>query len=73
VFRYDTYKVPDKITIYDGPDLKGRVIFSYSGGTGRKVNTTVNFNVPVISVEVKSLGSGTSWDFEVNCPGGASR
>jgi subtilisin family serine protease len=73
VFRHNTYKVPDKITIYDGPDLKGMVIFNYSGGTKGIVDAVVNFNVPVISVEVKALEDGTSWDFEVNCPGGARR
>ncbi|MDR2594821.1 MAG: hypothetical protein LBC87_08655 [Fibromonadaceae bacterium] len=67
-FSYNTYTIPDKITIYDGYDTRGDVIFSYSGGTGGKVYDTVYFNASVITVEVIGLGTGTEWNFLVNCP-----
>jgi hypothetical protein len=70
VFRYNTHNVPDRITIYDGSGTKGTVIFTYSGGTGIYVDKVVEFNDSVITVEVISLGHGTAWNFEVNCPNG---
>ncbi|MCL2182015.1 MAG: S8 family serine peptidase [Chitinispirillia bacterium] len=70
VFRHNTHNVPDRITIHDGPDTEGNVIFTYSGGTRGVVNAAVKFNQPVITVEIISLGTGTAWDFVVNCPAG---
>jgi subtilisin family serine protease len=70
VFRYNTHKVPDRITIYDGRGTGGTVIFKYNGGTRRYFDSVVEFNDSVITVEVISLGYGTAWNFEVNCPDG---
>jgi hypothetical protein len=68
MFQYDTYSVPDKITIYDGYDTRGNIVFTYSGGTSGNKSSTVNFNESIITVEVIGLEKGTSWKFLVNCP-----
>jgi hypothetical protein len=68
VFQYDTQSVPDKITIYEGADTKGKVIFTYSGSTRGNVDAVVEFNEPTITVEIISLGNWTYWNFIVNCP-----
>lgn len=48
VFEYNTYRIPDRIIIYDGNNIKGKKIFTYQGGTNELKNTTVRFNQPVI-------------------------
>jgi subtilisin family serine protease len=70
VFRYNTYNVPDRITIYDGRGTGGTVIFKYDGGTGTYVDRVIEFNESVITVEVRGSRPGTAWDFVVNCPNG---
>jgi subtilisin family serine protease len=70
VFAYETYNVPDKITIYDGAGTAGDKIFAFSGSTNGVRNATVNFNDFKVTVEIVSLGNGTKWDFLLNCPAG---
>jgi len=69
MFDYNTYTIPDKITIYEGYDTRGKKIFTYpGGGTGGMVHEEVIFNESVITIEVIGLDVGTRWDFLVNCP-----
>jgi len=68
MFEYNTYTIPDKITIYEGYDTRGKAIFTYEGGTKGLVQEDVTFNESVITVEVIGLGAGTEWVFLVNCP-----
>jgi len=67
---FDTYTIPDKITIYDGDhrDVRGPILYSYEGGSNGTKTETVYFNEPKITVEVIGLGAGTSWVFLINCP-----
>jgi len=68
LFQYDTYTVPDEITIYEGTGKNGKVLFNYAGGTKGMRQENIAFNNKTITVEVIGLGSGTSWEFKVNCP-----
>lgn len=68
VFEYNTQNVPDKITVYDGADTSGKIIFTYEGSTGTTRKAFVNFNKPTITVEIIGLGTQTYWEFLINCP-----
>jgi len=70
IFQYETYTVPDKITIYEGKGTSGKVLFTYSGGTDGWRDVVVNFNESIITVEIIGQEYGTSWAFQVNCPTG---
>jgi subtilisin family serine protease len=70
VLAYETYNVPDRITVYDGVGTGGDKIFTFSGGTNGVRNASVNFNDFKVTVEIVSLGNGTKWDFVLNCPNG---
>lgn len=71
VFEYNTENVPDEITIYDGPDTTGKVIFHYPMGGTRSLKTaTVEFDNSVITVKVVGGEPGTVWNYRVNCPNG---
>jgi len=68
VFRYNTQNIPDRIVIYDGAGTGGKVIYKYEGSTKGWVDDVVKFNEPIITVEIFGMGSGTKWDFVLNCP-----
>ena len=68
VFQYNTQSVPDKITIFDGENTSGEVIFFYEGSTEKPLEAVVNFNKPTITIQVTGLRQGTYWEFLVNCP-----
>jgi len=65
-FSYDTYSIPDKITIYEGKNTKGKILFTFEGGDYG--NEIILFNESVLTVEVIGLGAGTAWDFNFGCP-----
>jgi len=65
---YDTYSIPDKITIYDGKTKDGEVLYTWQGGSNGTKTENVYFNESIITVEVIGLGVGTAWDFLINCP-----
>jgi hypothetical protein len=65
-FEYDTYYVPDEITIYGDSKARGTPIFYFSGGDDGV--ETVRFNERIITVKVIGSASGTAWDFIVHCP-----
>jgi hypothetical protein len=68
VFQYNTNTIPDKITVYDGADTGGKIIFTYKGSTGASKSAVVPFSQPAITVEIIGQATGTVWDFKVNCP-----
>jgi len=69
MFEYNTYSVPDEVTVYDGPEARGTPLHHYpSGGTSGWKTVTVYFTKPTITVKVIGSSSGTAWDFIVNCP-----
>ncbi|MDR1182842.1 MAG: S8 family serine peptidase, partial [Bacteroidales bacterium] len=68
VFAYNTQNVPDKITIYEGIDTKGKIIFTYEGSTRKPLVANVQFNKPTVTVEIIG-GERTYWEFLINCPG----
>jgi len=70
LFEYNTYNIPDKITIYEGTDTEGRILFAYEGGSVLFVHTIVEFYEPIITVEVIGCGAQTVWEFVINCPSG---
>jgi len=67
-FSFDTYTVPDRITIYDGKGTGGRVIYSYEGGSDGVVDVEVKFSQKFVTVKIERMGEGTSWDFNIGCP-----
>ncbi|MDR0516555.1 MAG: hypothetical protein LBH25_05865 [Fibromonadaceae bacterium] len=68
-FEYDTYSVPDEVTIYGNSKARGYPIFHYpSGGTYELKSTTVNFSEREITVKVIGSAAGTAWVFKVHCP-----
>jgi hypothetical protein len=68
-FQYDTYYVPDEITVYGDSKARGTPIFHYpSGGTDGWEYKTINFSEPTITVKVIGSSQGTAWDFIVHCP-----
>ena len=73
LFEYNTYTIPDRITIYDGGDASGNVIFRYEGGTEVVVREVVTFNESIITVVVVGLGASTGWNFVINCPDSSSQ
>jgi subtilisin family serine protease len=68
VFAYNTQNVPDKITLYDGVNTNGNVIFTYEGSTRTPLVSNVQFHQPAITVEIIG-GDETYWEFLINCPG----
>jgi len=69
VFLYETYKIPDRIAIYNGVGTSGSKIFEFSGATNGIRNANVDFNDLKVTVEIEGMGNGTKWDFVLNCPG----
>jgi uncharacterized protein (TIGR02145 family) len=70
-FEYETYVIPDEITIYGNPKAREAPIFHYpSGGTQGWKQATVNFSERNITVKVIGSAAGTAWDFKVHCPAG---
>ncbi|MDR2058193.1 MAG: S8 family serine peptidase [Dysgonamonadaceae bacterium] len=68
IFAYNTQNVPDKITLYDGVNTNGKVIFTYEGSTRTPLASNVQFHQPTITVEIIG-GNETYWEFLINCPG----
>lgn len=70
LFKYDTQNVPDTITIYDGPNTNGKVIFTYGGSSVNPKETIIKFNQSIITIKIKTLDPTreTYWNFIVNCP-----
>ena len=68
IFEFDTYSVPDNITIYDGKGKSYNVIFQYSGGSNMVLKRRINFHNQIITVEVTSDEDDTAWEYKVNCP-----
>lgn len=68
MFEYETQSVPDRIQIYDGKGTSGKVIFLYEGGTGGWRTESVFFSKRIVTVQVEGLGTGTAWEFKINCP-----
>ena len=68
LFEYNTFTVPDHITIYDGKGTTNGVIFDYKGGSISKETERVYFNNRIITIKVTSEDNDTGWDFYINCP-----
>lgn len=65
-FEYNTQNIPDEFTIKNSND---RVLWTFNGSTNDLIETvTINFDTPLITIEVTKSGSGSSWDYKVNCP-----
>ena len=67
-FSFDTYSVPDRVTIYDGKGTSGKRIFNYQGGSDGVQNHTLSFTQQYVTVEIVGLDPGTAWKFEIGCP-----
>jgi hypothetical protein len=66
---YDTYSADDTIIIYDAAKNSrndSNKIFNYKGSSKGKLQTTLKFKSPVITVEV--FGDSAAWDYEISCP-----
>jgi hypothetical protein len=69
LFVYDTYTDGDIINIYDAKkDSRNdsNKIFYYEGASNGKLQTTVKFQSPVITVEVFCYSN--IWIYEISCP-----
>jgi hypothetical protein len=67
-FEYETYSVPDEITVYGDSKARGTLFYYPSGGTNGWKSETISFSQPIITVKVIGSRNGTAWRFRVHCP-----
>jgi len=67
-FNFNTYSVPDDITIYSGTNTRGVELYHFpSGGVVNKTEMISLRGEPTITIKVVG-DPGTAWDFRVYCP-----
>jgi len=67
-FEFNTYTVPDKVTVYDGKGTSGKVIYSYEGGSSSMQSVQLPFSKRWVTVKIEGSSDGTSWVFNTGCP-----
>jgi len=68
-FEYETYNVPDEITVYSDSKARGTPLFHYpSGGTRGWMEEIIYFDSPTITIKVVGSREGTAWRFKAHCP-----
>lgn len=67
-FAFDTYTIPDKVSVYEGKGTKGKLLYSFDGGSGGTIYENIRFDAQWVTVEIVGYNSGTSWEFNIGCP-----
>lgn len=67
-FEFNTYNIPDKVTVYDGKGTSGKIIYSYEGGSLGMQSVQLSFSNRWVTVKIEGSSYGTSWVFNTGCP-----
>lgn len=64
--NWDMYKVPDRLIVFEGPNVNGKIILDTKKVKG-KGEEILNINTNYITVKIIAKESKTSWKYELKC------
>lgn len=67
-FEYNTYSVPDRVTVYEGKGTSGKVLYDFEGSCDDEKYEILFSSNRYVTVEVTGSEDGTAWVFNVGCP-----